>query len=169
MSNHDMSRRSFMVRTIIAIFAFIGAAFAAALGGFGIMPALKKREPGWSDAGTVADLAEARPQERRFSEIVKSGWQSEKQERTIWIVRKADSTLTAYASSCPHLGCGYRWVEAEQRFACPCHGSLFDINGKVLAGPAPRPLDTLPVRVENGRLLVQYEVYQLGIAKKVPA
>ena len=52
-----------MIRTIIAIFAFIGASLGAALGGFGIVPALKKREPGWSDAGTVADLVVGRPQD----------------------------------------------------------------------------------------------------------
>ena len=156
-----------MVRTIIAIFAFIGASLGAALGGFGIIPALKKRETGWSDAGTVAELTVGRPQERRFSELVKSGWQSEKQDRTIWIVKKPDNSVVAYSSSCTHLGCGYRWVEAQQRFACPCHGSFFDINGTVLAGPAPRSLDTLPARVENNRLLVQYEVFQLGSTEKV--
>jgi menaquinol-cytochrome c reductase iron-sulfur subunit len=167
MGIQDVSRRSFMVRTIIAIFAFIGASLGAALGGFGVIPALKKREPGWSDAGSVADLVAGQPQERRFSEIVKSGWQSEKQERTIWIVKKPDSSVVAYSSNCTHLGCGYRWIEAQQRFACPCHGSIFDINGTVLAGPAPRPLDTLLTRVENNRLLVQYEVFQLGITGKV--
>ncbi len=167
MSNNDVSRRSFMVRTIIVIFAFIGASLGAALGGFGIIPALKKRETGWSDAGTVAELTVGQPQERRFSELVKSGWQSEKQDRTIWIVKKTDNSVVAYSSSCTHLGCGYRWVEAQQRFACPCHGSFFDINGTVLAGPAPRSLDTLPARVENNRLLVRYEVFQLGSSAKV--
>lgn len=167
MSNNDVSRRSFMVRTIIVIFAFIGASLGAALGGFGIIPALKKRETGWSDAGTVAELTVGQPQERRFSELVKSGWQSEKQDRTIWIVKKPDNSVVAYSSSCTHLGCGYRWVEAQQRFACPCHGSFFDINGTVLAGPAPRSLDTLPARVENNRLLVRYEVFQLGSSAKV--
>jgi len=169
MSNNDVSRRSFMIRTIIAIFAFIGASLGAALGGFGIIPALKTREPGWSDAGTVADLVVGQPQERRFSEVVKSGWQSEKQERTIWIVKKPDNRVVAFSSSCTHLGCGYRWVEAQQRFACPCHGSFFDINGTVLAGPAPRPLDSLMTRVENNRLFVQYEVFQLGSTEKMRA
>ena len=165
----SLSRRGFMIRTIAGIFAFIGAALFAPLGGFGILPALKKRTPSWSDAGSIVGLAADQPQERRFFETVKSGWQSEKQERAIWIVRRSDNSVAAYSSNCPHLGCGYRWAAAEQRFACPCHGSSFDINGKVLGGPAPRPLDTLPTRIENDRLLVRYEVYQLGIANKVLA
>ncbi len=167
--NADTSRRSFMVRTIIAIFVFIGAVMAAALGGFGIIPALKKREPGWSDAGTIADLAVDQPQERRFQETVKIGWQSQRQERSVWVVKRMDGMVRVYSANCPHLGCGYRWITDHNRFECPCHGSIFDVDGKVLAGPAPRVLDTMPARVENGRLLIQYQVFQLGTPKKVVA
>jgi hypothetical protein len=53
MNKQDVTRRNFMIRTIIGIFVFIGTVLAAALGGFGIIPALTKRAPGWSDAGTV--------------------------------------------------------------------------------------------------------------------
>ncbi len=169
MSDNDVSRRNFMIRTIIGIFVFIGAAMTAALGGFGVLPVIKKKEAGWSDAGSTTELQTNQPQERRFFETVKSGWQSEKQERAIWIVKKADGSVTAYSPNCPHLGCGYRWIAAHQRFECPCHGSVFDINGKVLSGPAPRPLDTIGTRVENGRLLVRFEVFQLGMSQKVVA
>ncbi len=163
----SMNRRNFMVRTILAIFGFIGAVMTVALGGFSIIPALKKRMPGWSDAGTIDDLVADQPAERRFFETVKSGWQSEKVERSVWLVKRPDGSVQAFSASCPHLGCGYRWIADHKRFECPCHGSIFDIDGKVLAGPAPRRLDTLPTKVEDGRLLVQYEVFQLGTSAKV--
>jgi menaquinol-cytochrome c reductase iron-sulfur subunit len=163
----SMNRRSFMVRTILAIFGFIGAVMAVALSGFGIVPVLKKRKAGWSDAGTISDLAVDQPSERRFLEVVKSGWQSEKVERSVWLVKRPDGSVEVFSASCPHLGCGYRWIAEHQRFECPCHGSIFDINGKVLAGPAPRRLDILPTKMEDGRLFVQYEVFQLGTAAKV--
>jgi Rieske Fe-S protein len=165
----QVNRRSFMIRAIIGIFVFIGGVMTAVLGGFGIIPALKKRVPGWSDAGTIADLVAGQPQERRFLEVVKSGWQSEKQERSVWIVRKADESISAYSANCPHLGCGYRWIAEHNRFECPCHGSFFDIEGRVLAGPAPRSLDTMETKIENGRLFVKYEVFQLGTSKKAAA
>ncbi len=165
----SMNRRNFMVRTILAVFGFIAAVMTVALGGFGIVPALKKRQPGWSDAGTLDDLAIDQPAERRFFETVKSGWQSEKVERSVWLVKRADGSVHAFSANCPHLGCGYRWIAEHNRFECPCHGSMFDLDGKVLAGPAPRRLDSLQTKVDNGRLLVQYEVYQLGTAMKVPA
>jgi menaquinol-cytochrome c reductase iron-sulfur subunit len=164
--NTSISRRNFMVRTITGIFAFIGGVLAVALGGFGIVPALKKNEPEWSDAGTIDDLIVDEPQERRFVALVKSGWQLEKKERSLWLVRKSDGTVVAFSSGCPHLGCGYRWISAHRRFECPCHASMFDLTGRVMAGPAPRSLDTLTTRVENNRLFVQYAVFQLGISKK---
>lgn len=55
---------------------------------------------------------------------------------------------------CTHLGCTVPWVEAENQFHCPCHGSIFNSRGEVQAGPAPRPLDLYPARIENNQLLV---------------
>lgn len=165
----EVNRRNFMIRAILGIFAFIGGVMLVALGGFGIMPALKKKQAAWSDAGTVEDLPVDQPQERRFFEVVKSGWQSSKQERSVWLVKKPDGSVAAFSANCPHLGCGYRWIADKNRFECPCHGSMFDITGKVISGPAPRMLDGIETKVENGRLLVRYEVFQLGTAKKVAA
>jgi len=158
-----------MVRAIISIFVFIGAALAIPLGGFGILPALRKKDGGWSDAGTVGDLAVNEPQERRFFQLVKSGWLEEKQERSIWIVKKEDGRLVAFSPNCPHLGCGYRWSPVDKLFKCPCHGSVFDLDGRVSGGPSPRSLDTLETRVEDGKVLVKFEVFQLGIGNKVRA
>ncbi len=164
-----LSRRNFMVRAILAIFALIGSIMAVALGGFGIMPVLKTRTSEWSDAGTISGLIVDQPEERRFFEVVRTGWQSERRERSVWLVKKADGTVTVFSANCPHLGCGYRWIAGHHRFECPCHGSMFDIGGKLISGPAPRPLDTIQSKIEKGRLYVQYQVFQLGISKKVTA
>jgi cytochrome b6-f complex iron-sulfur subunit len=42
---------------------------------------------------------------------------------------------------CTHLGCLPKWVEANHRFECPCHGSKFNLDGSYIEGPAPRSLD----------------------------
>jgi menaquinol-cytochrome c reductase iron-sulfur subunit len=169
MSDQNVTRRNFMVRAIIAIGAFIGAAVAVPLAGFGILPVLRKKEPEWSDAGTAADLAMNEPQERRFFQTVKSGWQEERVERTVWLVKKPDGSVTAFSPNCPHLGCGYRWFGQDRQFKCPCHASIFDIDGKVLAGPAPRALDTIATKIDDGKVLVKFEVFQVGTTKKAAA
>lgn len=158
-----------MVKAIIGISAFISAAVAVPLAGFGILPVLQKKDPGWSDAGTAADLELNEPQERRFFQTVKTGWQEERVERTVWLVRRSAERVTAFSPNCPHLGCGYRWFSQDRQFKCPCHASFFDIDGKVLAGPAPRALDVLETKIENGKVLVKFEIFQVGTTKKAAA
>jgi len=67
-----------------------------------------------------------------------------------YLVRLQDGGFLALHRKCTHLGCTVPWIADEQRFACPCHASAFDIRGDVLSLPAPRPLDLLAVRIENG-------------------
>jgi len=55
---------------------------------------------------------------------------------------------------CTHLGCTVPWIEAEGKFNCPCHGSIYNTKGEVLAGPAPRPLDLYPAEVMGNELIV---------------
>ena len=55
---------------------------------------------------------------------------------------------------CTHLGCTVPWVTAEGKFDCPCHGSIYNEKGEVLAGPAPRPLDLYPAEIVNNELIV---------------
>ena len=65
-------------------------------------------------------------------------------------MRLEDGGFLALLRRCTHLGCTVPWIPDEQRFACPCHASVFDMRGDVLSPPAPRPLDLFAVRIENG-------------------
>jgi Rieske Fe-S protein len=72
--------------------------------------------------------------------------------KTVW-VNKKEVPYVAFSGKCPHLGCGYKWRKHKllgQVFLCPCHLSIYDASGKVLDGPAPRPLDALPIKVSAG-------------------
>ncbi len=82
----------------------------------------------------------------------------------IWVVR-LQAGLFALSAKCTHLGCTPRWLEAENRFKCPCHGSGFrgldlqagrpDITGVNFEGPAPRPLERCQIALgEDGQIVV---------------
>ncbi len=60
-------------------------------------------------------------------------------ENRVWVIRD-DTGVYALWSRCTHLGCTPNWFPADQRFRCPCHGSNFNNQGDVIAGPAPKPL-----------------------------
>jgi len=75
------------------------------------------------------------------------------EEGRFYIVRLASGFLALYRR-CTHLGCVVPWIEAEKRFNCPCHSSIFNEKGEVIGGPAPRPLDLFRVDIEEGRVWV---------------
>jgi len=76
----------------------------------------------------------------------------------VWVVRheyEGRPLLYALRTYCTHLGCAPIWIEAEQKFKCPCHGSGFSKDGIHVEGPAPRPLERYAIRVaEDGQLEV---------------
>ena len=77
-----------------------------------------------------------------------------KQEYRVWIVREEEGIYALFAK-CTHLGCTPRWLAAEDKFKCPCHGSGFYKSGMNFEGPAPRPLDRFEISVgEDGQLVV---------------
>ncbi len=71
-----------------------------------------------------------------------------------FVSRLEDGGVLALWQRCTHLGCTVPWREDEGQFHCPCHSSLFNTKGEVTGGPAPRPLDIFPVKLQDGNLVV---------------
>jgi len=81
-----------------------------------------------------------------------------KAEQRVWIVREKAGIYAIFAK-CTHLGCTPRWLTAEEKFKCPCHGSGYYKSGLNFEGPAPRPMDRFKVDVgEDGQLVVDKSV-----------
>jgi menaquinol-cytochrome c reductase iron-sulfur subunit len=140
-----------------AIFG-MGAAITAALG----LPAAiylffspKSRKPSeWTEAGGIATIPPNAPVEIAFHRKRVDGWKVVSEKTTAWVVKHTDNTVTAFGPQCTHLGCAYHWTETGNGFLCPCHTSLFSIDGKVVTGPAPRPLDRYDTKIEAGKLFI---------------
>jgi cytochrome b6-f complex iron-sulfur subunit len=84
-----------------------------------------------------------------------------KQKFAVWLVRTAfddwgkAAGIYALSTVCTHLGCTPNWLEAEQKFKCPCHGSGYYKTGVNFEGPTPRPLERYAISLaDDGQILV---------------
>ncbi|HLE36864.1 MAG TPA: Rieske (2Fe-2S) protein [Candidatus Acidoferrales bacterium] len=132
-----VNRRSFLsLAAIGSFFGAIGVALAGALRlpNPAVLPGPVRRfKIGFPDQFAVGS-------ETRF------------EQESLFVFRDAEGVY-AISAICTHLGCSV--ARAPNGFACPCHGSKFDLRGDVQAGPAPRPLPWLEVgRAADGQLIV---------------
>jgi nitrite reductase/ring-hydroxylating ferredoxin subunit len=69
-------------------------------------------------------------------------------------VTNPGDTLFALSQKCPHLGCRVPFCASSGRFECGCHGSVFDLGGEWIQGPAPRGMDRYPVIIQDNQVVV---------------
>jgi menaquinol-cytochrome c reductase iron-sulfur subunit len=161
------SRRRFFQWVTGAAASVIALGLGIPLIGFLVSPAFQRRAQSWVDVGKAEAVPGDRPTQLEYKQTVKEGWRTTTVHKGVWAVRREDGEVTVFSPICTHLGCGFSWDAADRKFKCPCHGSVFAPDGTVLGGPAPRPLDQLPAKVENGRLLVMYKEFKAGLPKRV--
>jgi succinate dehydrogenase / fumarate reductase, iron-sulfur subunit len=134
----------------------LGAGAVAAGGGLGFLLAgcgsSAPVGPVWVTVGIDAsDLPVGEPVEVPLSVIV----DAQTIDISTWLVRGEDGTLTAFDPRCTHATCGYRWSPDSRQFDCLCHQAAFAVDGTVLYGPPPRPLDRWALRETDGVLEVE--------------
>lgn len=127
-------------------FGTAGGIFSLALGRF-FIPNLLVEPPSKFKVGPVTDYD---------LNTVATKWVA---QYGVWIVHtdqyKSRNLIYALSAICTHLGCTPSWLDGEQKYKCPCHGSGFYMNGVNFEGPAPRPLERVGLRVsEDGMLEV---------------
>jgi len=142
-----LSRRGFFSWLAVAWVAFTAAAAAggAAMTRF-LFPNVLFEPPQVFKAGLPEDYDVGKVDER---------W---KEKFAVWVVRN-EQGIYALSTTCTHLGCTPNWLEAENKFKCPCHGSGFYRTGINFEGPAPRPLERYRVVLaDDGQILVDKTV-----------
>jgi menaquinol-cytochrome c reductase iron-sulfur subunit len=120
------------------------------------------------DVGKVADLPTGEPIGLTFVGESTDAFNVAQLPHNVWAVRDASDSVTVFSPVCTHLGCQVAWDAGAQRFVCPCHNSVFTKDGAVVSGPAPRALDTLPIKIKDGVLSVQWVDYTPGLTTKTP-
>lgn len=155
MNEHDASRRAFLKKGIFFLggLTFLGLAAPGAT--YFLSPLWKRTEEDWIELGEIAAIPKGAPTKVEFVQRMKDGWATIEGRASAWVVTTDGKQFTAYDPRCTHLGCPYRWVPEQEAFVCPCHAALFSVDGEVLSGPAPRPLDRFVTKVEAGKLLIR--------------
>jgi menaquinol-cytochrome c reductase iron-sulfur subunit len=148
------TRRTFYISAIYGLGAIITAALGLPAVVYLLVPPRMRRQSDWAEAGDISQLALHSPVEMTFRRNRVDGWKVTSEKSTAWVVKNSANQVTAFSPQCTHLGCAYHWDQAQNEFVCPCHNSLFSIDGKVLGGPAPRPLDRYTTKIDGNKLLL---------------
>jgi hypothetical protein len=157
-----ITRRRMMEGTALAVGGIATMAFALPGLGFAVGPLFEKTVPSsWQDVGAEEDFNpdSYTPRVMNIDPVIGDAG------KTTVYVRKWNPTVdhapgdseqpyVAISTRCAHLGCPVRYIQASQKFVCPCHGGVYDSQGKVQGGPPVRPLDRFVTRVEAGRVQV---------------
>jgi len=146
----SMTRRHAFTIAAQGLGGLAGAAIVLPAVGFAVAPIFHRGKERWEAVGPAGDFVEDTYRQVVFTETEGIG---DAGKTTAYIRRSSKElgeepgTFVAVSNRCAHLGCPVRFVEAAGNFICPCHGGVYDFEGKVIGGPPVRPLDRFQTRV----------------------
>jgi len=164
----SVTRRSFLGVLLGFGTVVVGAALSVPLIRFALHPLLTKTtEIGWSDVGKIDEFtALTAPVKRVIKVEQRDAWRQIISEKAIYVVPAKNGAVRVLSPICPHLGCSIPWNETKQEFICPCHVAVFAMDGTKTSGPAPRSMDDLESKVQDGMLKVRYQYFRQLIPTK---
>ncbi len=161
-------RRSFFGALLAIGTAGMGAFLAAPVLRYVLYPLYAKSSGSdWSDVGKVDDFpVTASPIRKTITFAQRDGWREVVSAQSVYVNRLADDQFEVLSAICPHLGCSVSWQQSQDEFVCPCHGGRFGPRGRHISGPPPRGMDSLPTRVQDGKLQVHFEFFRSNVPNK---
>lgn len=145
----NLDRRKFLVRLSI-LAGIIPAALAsvpilsALLG-----PLLQRQQQTWRRVASLAELPVGETKLITYINADPLPWAGVTAKSAAWLRRESEDRLVAFSAHCTHLGCPVRWEAKAELFMCPCHGGVYYKDGTVAAGPPPKPLTRIEVRINK--------------------
>ena len=149
-----MSRRRFLSFASGVLSAVIAAGLGLPLVRFYVGNVFKPKKERWLKLGSVSAVEVGQPHLFHSSYIDLDGWRQTTRRQAVYALTSDGKEFTVLSNACTHLGCPVHWDEQSKLFICPCHGAGFSLEGQVVKGPPPRPLDRLEHKIENGLLYV---------------
>ena len=74
--------------------------------------------------------------------------------RPVLLIRAGETEWKALTAVCTHLNCTVQYQESTHQIWCACHNGFYDLNGKVVSGPPPKPLDEYAVRIRGDEVVI---------------
>ncbi len=157
MEQENQTRRKFYVGVINILGAVITAALALPAAAYLLIKPNSEQSGEFIEVADLNQLSTGKPEEVVYRRTRVDGWKKMEEKTTTWVVKTPDKII-AFAPSCTHLGCAYHWNDEIQSFLCPCHTSVFRLDGSVVSGPAPRSLDRYVSKTVGGKLLISQKL-----------
>lgn len=145
-------RRVFLARLSMVLAAIGALIVAIPVVGFILGPLFEKFPRVWRRVGALNDFKVGETVKVDFLDPSPLAWAGVTAKTAAWLRRTGEGSFVAFTLHCTHLGCPVRWIATADLFLCPCHGGVFYADGSVAAGPPPRPLPRVPVRVRDGQV-----------------
>ncbi|HEY3341506.1 MAG TPA: ubiquinol-cytochrome c reductase iron-sulfur subunit [Anaerolineae bacterium] len=151
----NLSRREFTRNAMISVGAIIGAAIGVPAIGYLISPAVKAASSdAWIPLGALANYPVGVPTSFTFTRSKVNGWEKTVNSFAVYVIRGNGENVRVLSNVCTHLGCRVAWNKDAGQYLCPCHDAHFGMNGEVISGPPPRPLNAYETKIENGALFI---------------
>lgn len=154
-SSSQLSRRDFIKLVTSFVGGVIGTVIGLPVIGYLLSPALRtQKRDDWISIGKLENYPIGVPSPFMYTHTSVNGWERTATNYGVYVVRKSENELTAFSDTCTHLACRVKWHADINEFVCPCHDGHFAIDGTVLSGPPPRPLDQYEFKVQDNEVFV---------------
>jgi Rieske Fe-S protein len=145
-----MTRRTLMKRLLQAGSLLVAAVIGIPALLTGAAPAITRRRlENWRAIGTLEEFPLRSVREARVNPSLE-GWPRELGPALVYVWRRTEDEVVVFSRACTDLGCPVTYDPGSAWYFCPCHGGIFDHEGRRRAGPPERPLDRYASRVRNG-------------------
>lgn len=154
-----MSRRGFMSAIMTLVSTAIGAVVGLPGIAYLVSPGMQElKSDSWLSIGPLDGYPVGVPTTFSYTTSKINGWEKTIKSSTVYIVRNTEGNVKVFSNICTHLSCIASWRQGQGHYVCPCHDAHYAMDGAVISGPAPRPLDQYETKMDSGNFFIRIMV-----------